>query len=304
MSDFLLRLCPACNTETKNFLEVQAPMIAETMTIEDLTPYWNGFFKEKSFFSYYRCNECGLLYCPKFFSPSQLEYLYAQMPDNTAGVSIRTLSKTQNGYFSFFRKHSALNGDYIEIGPDIGLFTKYCISEGNFNHFWLFEPNVTVWPTLKGLLKDSKYDLTGEMSNFDILPNGNASTAVLIHVLDHFLNPLEFLTTIRKKLKKEGLLFVVTHDESSLMAQVLSSRWPPFCLQHPQLYRPKTISHLFQKAGFKLIEIEKTYNYFPVMYLVKHMFWVMGIKGIPLPKWEEFSLPLKLGNIVSIAKAI
>ena len=303
MGDFLLRRCPVCDHETKSTLEIQAPIIAETMTTEALKPYWNGFFKDKSFFTYYRCNECRLLYCPAFFTSSQLEYLYAQMPDNTAGVSVSTLSQTQNGYFRSFQKYSSLEGNYIEVGPDIGLFTKNCLVSGNFDHFWLFEPNIAVWPSLQALLKDSDYDLSREMSNFDIIPDDSASAVVLIHVLDHFLDPLKFLQTMRKKLKKDGILFVVTHDESSWMARILASRWPPFCLQHPQLYRPETVSTLFQKAGFKLVEIDKTYNYFPVTYLAKHMFWALGIKYTLFPKSERFSLPLKLGNIASIAKA-
>lgn len=211
------------------------------------------------------------------------------------------LTLTQRGYFKLFKKYSPLLGNYIEIGPDIGLFTENCIKEGQFEKLWLFEPNQAIWHTLESKIAGSKYELCKEMFALDNIPDHSASSAVLIQVLDHLLNPLETLIQMRKKLTNNSILLLVTHDESSLLSKSIGDRWPPFCLQHPQLFNPKTITHLLDSAGYKVLGIHKTYNYFPFMYLLKHLLWAFGIQKVTLPEWEQPCVPLKLGNILTIA---
>ena len=49
---YLSRQCPVCQKQTKTKIEISSEKKAEDMSYEELTPYWNGFFKEKIFFSY------------------------------------------------------------------------------------------------------------------------------------------------------------------------------------------------------------------------------------------------------------
>jgi len=94
----------------------------------------------------------------------------------------------------------------------------------------------------------------------------------------------------------------VTHDESSLMARVLRDRWLPFCLQHPQLYRPATLTNALAAAGLEVIEIEKTSNDFPVAYLVKHGLATAGLPHEWVPAAERPAVALKLGNVIAVAR--
>ena len=43
-------------------------------------------------------SQCKLLYCPWYFSQSQLDELYAIMPDNSMGNEKKALLKTQRSY--------------------------------------------------------------------------------------------------------------------------------------------------------------------------------------------------------------
>ncbi|WP_223146676.1 class I SAM-dependent methyltransferase [Methylomonas albis] len=273
---------------------------AQSIDLDDLQSHWNGFFKEKVIFSYSRCARCNLLYCPSFFSSGQLEALYEQMPDNTAGVPLEALEKTQKGYFDILKNFSFEKGGYLETGPDIGLFTKNIISDPAFDQFWLFEPNRAVWPTLNRLADSNRLHLSAEMFGFSEVPDTSISVAVMIHVLDHLLNPVEILKKLRIKMAPGAVLAVVTHDESSLLAKITGNGWPAFCLQHPQLYNPSTVETLMKEAGFKVVRVQRTVNYFPVTYLFKHLLWAFGFK-INLPGWDGLQIPLKLGNILTIA---
>jgi len=98
-----------------------------------------------------------------------------------------------------------------------------------------------------------------------------------------------------------GTLLIVTHNEASLLRRVLGAKWPPFCLQHPQVYSPASITRLIADAGYRQIEVGPTRNYFPIGFLIRQAAWTVGIKldAVPLP---TVPVGLKLGNIVSVTR--
>jgi hypothetical protein len=271
------------------------------MSFEALRPCWNGFFKDKVFYSYHRCRACGILFCRDFFTPAQLDALYAQMPDNTAGVPLAAMRRTQAGYFRALRRHSDLTGEFLEVGPDIGLFTECAVREGRYGKFWLFEPNAAVKGTLERVVAGRPHVVHAGMFDFNRIPDGALSAAVMIHVLDHIVDPKPVLAALKKKLSPSAVLLFVTHDESSLLAKLTRARWPAYCLQHPHLFSPRSMTALLEAAGYKVLEIGKSANHFPVMYLAKHLLWAAGVKKFPLPALPSLALPLKLGNILTVA---
>ncbi len=301
-SQYLKRRCPICqiNTYRANG-KVASEITAESLGFDELIPGWNGFFKEKVFFSYERCERCALLYAPTFFNESQLERLYAQMPPNMDEVPLEALRRTQKGYFDSLKRHSDLKGGYIEVGPDIGLFTENCVREGSFDKYWLFEPNIDVKPNLDRLMQGKPTHVIHEMFGFDQVPNGAASVAVMVHVLDHLLDPVATLKELRQKLAPESRLLLVTHDESSLLRRLVGWRWPAFCMQHPQLYSPASMQSLLTTAGFSLIAQHKTINHFQIKFLLKHLLWALGWKVKSVPSFWNLTVGLKLGNMLTVA---
>jgi hypothetical protein len=301
-NSYLKRSCPCCfsNSFKKNIVE--SPKKAENLSLGELKKSWFGFFKEKVIFSYRRCSNCELLYCPTFFTDNQLKKLYAEMPANMDEVPLPSLKKTQYGYFKHLKEHTKLNGEMLEIGPDIGLFTKNCVTEGNFSKFWLFEPNKMVKKTLEKLVEGIPSHVEHDMFNFNGVPDKALSTVVMIHVLDHLLDPIHTLKTIKSKLKENSQILVVTHDESSILRKIFGWRWPAFCLQHPQIYNKCTTKKLFESAGFEIITQKKTVNYFKVSFLFKHLLWALGFKVKSVPSFFNLNVGLKLGNILTIAK--
>ena len=158
--DYLQRDCPICKVKTECLIEVTSSKRAEDSSCDILVPYWNGFFKDKIFFSYARCQECKLLFAPNFYTLKQLEELYGQMPPNMDIVPMGAIVKTQRGYFEELKRHSSLKKGYIEIGPDIGIFTENCGREGSFDSYWLCEPNKEVASTLGMTVSGKRYTMT------------------------------------------------------------------------------------------------------------------------------------------------
>jgi hypothetical protein len=202
------------------------------------------------------------------------------------------------------KNYSPLRGDYLEIGPDVGFFVEHTLKEGSFDRYWLFEPNRSVASLLSQIVKGKKFEIIHEMTDFSMLPNHSISAVVMIHVMDHMLDPLKMLKTLKTKLKKDAILLIVTHDESSWMSKILNARWPAFCLQHPQIYNLQTTKSLLNLAGFKVLCQKKTTNFFKLSFLIKHACWAIGIKINVVHNFGEVTVGLKLGNIATIATPI
>lgn len=299
--NYINRCCPICSEDGVVKLEVFSPSRAERKSFEELRPYWNGFFKEKIFFSYARCSKCDLLYAPIFYDSNQLQALYAQMPPNMDVVPLKALEKTQQGYFSEIRNYSSMEGDYIEIGPDTGIFVRFCVQEGGFKKYWLFEPNKAVVDDLKSAVYSKEFAINEDMFGFSAIPNNSASITVMIQVLDHLLDPVSTLRELREKLLPDGRLLLVTHNENSFLRKLVGWRWPAFCLQHPQIYNPRSMEALLDKAGYKVDSIKRSTNYFEFSFLLKHLIWAFGFKVNGIPRIFDFTVGLKLGNMITVA---
>jgi hypothetical protein len=139
------------------------------------------------------------------------------------------------------------------------------------------------------------------MFGFSHVPDHSASAAVMIHVLDHLLDPIATLSELRQKLKPGAKLLLVTHNESSLLRRIVGWRWPAFCLQHPQIYNPESMRKLLEAAGYEVLQRSRTVNYFQIDFLLKHLLWAFGIKVKSVPSFGKFTLGLKLGNMLTIA---
>jgi hypothetical protein len=301
--EFKNRVCPSCSASAATPAVV--PSIDATgQSWTDLSAVWSGLFAEKSFFPYYRCSSCGLLYSPSYFYEDQLNELYKEMAPNMAEASSpEPLRRTQEGYFGIIADQVAAGGGYLELGPDIGTFARKCAGALDFSHFWLVEPNRAVWKELESGLPPARVDVADSPDLIDRIPDRSLSLAVAIHVLDHLVEPVEVLARIRPKMADDGVFLSVTHNEASLLAKVLKTRWPPYCLQHPQLYNPTSIGGIYRSAGFDVAKVVPTHNVFPLGFVIRQGLWTtvkLSLKNLgPL---ESISTRLRLGNIAAVAK--
>jgi SAM-dependent methyltransferase len=298
----LTRLCPICGPAAAT-PEIASQPAAEDVSLDLVRKSWTGFFRDQVFFTYSRCAGCGLLYARQYPAPDVITRWYGDMPENMAGVPGRLLEKTQRRYYDFFRRFAPAAGRYLEVGPDTGLFTQFVARESRYENHLLFEPNRAVLGELTARLEGRPHQVHSGLLNFGGVANRSVAAVTMIHVLDHLLDPLDTLRHLRRKLVKGGVLMLVVHDESSWLARLLGSRWPAYCLQHPQIYRPATLKALLERAGFQVLASEPSVNYFPLGYLTQHLAfaWKLGRWPALLP--QSWAVPLQLGNFMTAAVA-
>ncbi len=301
MTDYIERSCPLCGSR-RSREEIRSKRRAEDLPFETVASMWHGFFRERVFFTYARCHDCALLYCPRYLSSEQLARLYASMPDNTAGVDVDLVARTQRRYAKMLlRSLPSASGAYLELGPDIGLVVEAMVLARTFSHLWLLEPNRAAHPSLLRRAGSTPTTLLASLDGVSSVPEQCVAAAAAVHVVDHLLEPLPLLRTLRTRLVPGGAVLLVAHDESSLLAKLTRTGWPPYCLQHPQLYRPRTLHTLLEAAGLTVEPTEPTVNDFPVGYLLQHGLHALGSR----PAWRiplGPSIPLRLGNMGCVAK--
>ena len=299
--DWLKRTCPLCEQSTAKFIpEISSKNPAELLTFTGTKQLFVGFRAIQTFFTYSRCTNCGLLYCPWYFSAKQLDELYSDMPDNLLGEDKSIISKTHQGYVKQISKKIQKSNVYLEIGPDIGLVTRSIIGELKPNKVILIEPNTSVH---KELLSNSGSSAEVVLiDNVNELNKQSPDLIVGVHVYDHLLNPLEELIKLNSKSVDGAKIALVVHNEKSMIRKFLGKKWPPFCLQHPQLYNKKTIKKLLESADWKIVSIHSTINWFSFRHFARLSGGLIGLNARLFSFIPNIQIPFKLGNMICIAE--
>lgn len=219
------------------------------------------------------------------------------MPDNTSVSGERDSARTQQGYVKFLPQGKS-NKTYLEIGADIGLLATQIRSSFGTVDIDAVEPNLGVHQELSGNLNNQ----VGIFTDSSQLPRDKKYDKVAaIHVVDHLLQPRQELSRIAEHMNENSHFLIVVHNEKSILRRLLKQKWPPFCLQHPELYNRKTIESMLSKSGLNTYKISRTANYIGLGHGVMLM-QTIGLfpknKTIRLP---QISFPIRLGNIAIIA---
>ena len=295
------RNCPICNSSSiPNKPEASAQKPAEKMSWDESKSYFVGLRNDQVFFSYFRCDDCGLLYCPWYFTKEQIAVLYSEMPDNTMGEDKSTVSKTQAAYAKWILRDSVNADTYLEVGPDIGLVSREINALGSPKRISFIEPNLSV----RNELLDSVSNVSSvEIVDFiENLKNKDFNLIVGVHVYDHLLDPIQDLMNIHSRAGEGACLSIVVHNEKSSLRKILKAKWPPFCLQHTQLYNPGTLSKLLEKSGWTTRIIEKSTNWYHLKYFIGMGFSVLGIRDRVSRYLPDIEFPIRLGNLICLAE--
>jgi hypothetical protein len=295
------RACPSCGSEKLP----GAPEVFSETRAEDLEPsqvedFFVGIRPGQVFFSYWRCSDCGLLYCPKYFSSSQLQSAYARMPDNSMGNPESVAKQNQERYARWIISNNAKSSSYIELGPDLGLLASKLIEKWKPRKVLFVEPNEEMHGVLSKISGPEEICIQSDIDQpLEIL---GADLIVGVHVFDHLLDPVSKLREIKAKSTESAKIFFVVHNEASFLRKLLGRRFPPFCLQHPQLYSPKTMGALLKSAGWKLSKHKRTLNSFDLENQLRMLFGVFGVKLPSIRFFSRLVLTIPLGNFIGEAK--
>ena len=140
------------------------------------------------------------------------------------------------------------------------------------------------------------------MSAWPDIPKSLYQGVMAVHVLDHLLYPTSDLRAVRMSLEDGGVFSAVVHNERSALRFVLGKHWPPYCLQHPQLFSPRSLTFFAKMEGFQDIRIRRTTNWFSLQHIGETVVSLAGMKSRSHQKSPRFGVPMRLGNIQMVAR--
>lgn len=89
------------------------------------------------------------------------------------------------------------------------------------------------------------------------LPSGQYDCITLWHVLEHFHQPFEYFTEIRRLMKPAGAVMVALPNSDSFDALHYGKNWAAFDVpRHLWHFNPETFSLFAEKAGFRVTSIK------------------------------------------------
>lgn len=297
-------ICVACGGALSAHPQVLGGLSVQASP-ERVRSSWLGL-TNGDFFSYHRCSRCGTLNVREYPDEHLLAELYGAMPANMAGaLSTGEQQANQRAYTHWIaravrRGSSDVPLRILELGSDCGWLLRELMQalRGRIGSFAAVEPNQDVVGQLKAAIAATNAPAHHFATLEEALQHegDGLDLVIAIHVMDHIFELNELFATLRSRLSRQGMIFMVVHNPGSLLARVLGQRWPPYCPQHPQLFTPKGVSCLARRYGMAVVNEGRTWNRFSLAMILNHFSIPSGALG---------SIPLlaPLGNRYYILKA-
>jgi 2-polyprenyl-3-methyl-5-hydroxy-6-metoxy-1,4-benzoquinol methylase len=207
-------------------------------------------------FAITRCRNCSFLYTNPRPSSAQLGKYY----DSEQYLSHQSKQKTLFGRMYEWARNRALHqklkwiefnakkGSLLDYGCGAGYFLKYAERNG-----W---ESTGIEPNEKAKSLASK-DFNGNLySGIDQLPKQKFDAITLFHVLEHVPNLNETLEGLRKRLHKDGTLFIALPNHESNDAKKYKEFWAAWDVpRHLYHFNPYTAALLFKKHRLSLQKV-------------------------------------------------
>lgn len=253
-----------------------------------------------------RCDGCGLVFPRHFIDSATLRCLYAQSKC-TYGSEEPFIRKTYARYLS---KLKPLLVDqpkplsYLDIGCGSGFMLEEAVMQG-FDDVCGVEPGAATAAQASTLVRDRI--LVGMFAPA-LIGSHRFDVITCFQTLDHIPDPVGFVRDCHAALKPGGAILFINHNIASWTARMLGERCPMIDIEHTFLHTPETMKLLFERAGFRDIDVFPVRNDYPLRYWV-HLLPLMpqSIKKILTNILSGLGianviLPLSVGNLGLIAR--
>lgn len=249
-----------------------------------------------------QCKNCGLVYSNPILPQEKIEQLYKKS-DVDYQSQIGNLQMTYGFYLKQLEKYSVNKGLLLEVGCGNGFFLEEALSQGYRQVYGVEPGKKSVEKAKPKIKKRIIVDIfkPGQFKKnfFDII--------CCFQTFDHIPQPNQLLEECYRITKKSGLLLFLNHNVESLSARLLKEASPIIDIEHTYLYSKKTITQIFEKHQFKVLEVKSAFN-------IHYLFYWLHLFPIPrvikkhlvsiLERFKLDKLPLKIypGNLVIIAR--
>ncbi len=219
------------------------------------------------YLNFVKCNTCGLVYINPRPASGDLFKVYSRGLKEWTTVEAY-MDKKRDLCKNYLTKVEAVKekGRILDLGCSIGLFLKIARERGwdtygvDISHedveYAKRNYNLNV---IKGTIENANY------------PNNFFDVITMWDFIEHIPDPISCLKEVKKILKKDGVLFILTGNIESREAKQKKVYWPFFGGgTHLIFYSPKTIRRILDIVGLKMIDPKKKHGSSMMILAMKH----------------------------------
>ena len=212
----------------------------------------NIFLFEKEGFKFVRCTFCDFIFvnpCPSmdllgfYYDKSEsMNFFHEEVLKNTTHLRKKAFKERATYLSNFLKKGSHI----IEVGSSLGLFVEEALNQG------FLVDGVEINRELSDFVRN-KYGIKVFTDFFENIEFTSKYDAVVSwEVIEHIINPFEFLKKCATILKKEGFLIMSLPNIDGIEFKVCGIQHENIeAPGHINYFSPKTIEILLERAGFK-----------------------------------------------------
>jgi SAM-dependent methyltransferase len=231
-------------------------------------------------FRFLRCRACDVLYVDPAPDAEWLARAYGEAAFGSrieAGFAARTYARALAPVFA----RLPARGRALDVGTGEGSFLRELLA-GGFAEVAGIEPSAEAIAQAAPEVRERI-----RQGAFDAAATGGAEHALVtcFQTLEHVPRPAEVVATAAAALAPGGAFAAVTHNYRALAARLLGEASPIFDVEHLQLFSPKSVRALLERAGLSGVAVRPIVNSYPLSY------WA---RLLPL------AVPLPVGNLLAV----
>ncbi|OGK25601.1 hypothetical protein A2954_01275 [Candidatus Roizmanbacteria bacterium RIFCSPLOWO2_01_FULL_37_12] len=265
-----------------------------------------------------RCKNCNLVFSDPILEYDKIEKLYAKS-FTSYDKHLENLKETYGYYLKLLpchprpdrgsrekqldsRFHGNDNPTLLEIGCGNGFFLEEAKRQGY--DIYGVEPGK---PSVDKARPDIKKNIKNDIFKAKMFKKNSFDVICCFQTFDHIPNPNAILAECYKILRKGGLILFLNHDIGAWQNKLMGEKSPIIDIEHTYLFNKKTMRKIFEKHGFKVLEVKSSFNIHHLSYWL-HLFPIPNFLKIPLIKFLDktgigkIKLKLNPGNLVLIAE--
>lgn len=216
------------------------------------------YFLTKKILEYFVCKNCKTLFVSKIPKFKTVEKFYKESFTQNLLINKNNLIKHYKKILKKLTKINPNGKTLLDIGTGSGLFLKEALK---FNlKATGIEPSKYIYSNLKNIKKINIINATFE--DFFKKNKNKFDFITMIHVIEHSVNPIQWIKKTAKILNKNGVLFIETPNLNSHLFLIEKENYtfltPP---QHLWIFSVKSFYLILKKIpSIKLLSFS-TYSY-------------------------------------------
>ncbi|MBI2596284.1 class I SAM-dependent methyltransferase [Candidatus Daviesbacteria bacterium] len=270
------------------------------------------------FFDLYHCNQCNLYFAvggitneklKKIYNKDYFRFWHGTTPTLTKEVkdNVRKMKKkTFASYLKLVENLTTLNGKKL---LDIGCATGFLLELAKEKGCDCYGTEISTFAA-----KEAEKKFPGKIycGDFEKMPYKKTGFDIITmaDVIEHLPNPISILQKVKKILKPNGYLIIVTPNIASFWAKILGKRWTNFKEEHIYYFSPKSLKILSQKSNLQIIHEKSVSKFLTLEYIYSHFrtyptpfLGLVSNVFLLLPKFiQRLPFPIKTGDYLMLLK--